>query len=658
MANKEKAKTRFLFTLLAILLISGAAFCAVSLPRRAGEAEATGGVFDLTGADLSKTLYTLDGEWEFYYGRLYTPEDFALGEPEGKTFINVPETWGNQGYPTAGFATYRLTLRADEPELMLLIPEIPDAGVVFVSGRRVFTAGAVSDSDGGAGTVVAVRNAFVPFETVGGRAEIIIQASNAEWMESGICYSIEMGRPGALQGDAFFRRVVLAGFLGVAFAMFLYHMALFLHRRSEKAYPAFAMVCLIIVLRFAMETNGLVQLFHPKGMGAFLTALYLSLLPLHAAAITLFTHTALRLPLKNKIVAAIYALTLAVPAVLPFISPNPGPFVYTSLIPMAMAAVSAARSKTLRENPYNGLYLAALIIFIIWAPLTKRFLGDALFMPGAASNLFLILSQCVMLSIGYADAREKEQELTVQNAILWQTARIRADMLGVLSHEVRTPLTVMSAYAQYVVEDMRRQQGGIDRQTEQDLAAISEEAKRLSELTTNALRLSRMGATETANGEAPLETSAFNIGEAVRLIAGLFRPVMEKQGRALTLSLPDDMPDVNGNADALSRLLWNLLDNALTHGEYGDIEVNGGADGCNVRIVVKDGGVGIPPELLSHVFERGVSGKSDGAGIGLALCKEIALRHGGDVTVESEPGKGTAAALFLPIYRDGGGADE
>jgi signal transduction histidine kinase len=205
---------------------------------------------------------------------------------------------------------------------------------------------------------------------------------------------------------------------------------------------------------------------------------------------------------------------------------------------------------------------------------------------------------------------------------------------------------------------LRGQKSGIDPQTEQDLAAISEEAERLSELTTNALRLSRMGASETTGEAAPLETLVFNIGEAARLIAGLFRPIAEKQRRAFTLSLPEDLPDVKGNPDDLSRLLWNLLDNALTHAGHGGIEVSGVADGSDVRITVKDNGAGIPPELLPRVFERGVSGKEGGTGMGLAFCKEIALRHGGDVTVESEYGKGTTVTLILPIYQKGDASDE
>ncbi|MDR2132690.1 MAG: sensor histidine kinase [Clostridiales Family XIII bacterium] len=646
MENKSRDLFRFSLTLFALLMAGAAVFCLVSLPRGVSDKTAVSGVLDLSGADFSDTLFPLDGQWEFYHGRLYAPEDFANGAPAGKALLSVPGSWDAQGYPLTGFATYRLRILTDEPQLLLHVPEIMDQSVVRIDGVRVFEAGAVSESAEGA--VTSVRNAFIPFAVRGGEAEIVIQVSNYEWTSSGLLYSLFVGRPGPLLGDAMARRIFLSVFLGMALAMCVYHLALFLHRRSERVYLLFAALCLCVAARFSLESNGLAQLLLPFGMNGPLTSVFMALLPLHTTLLTLFTHAVFRMPIKSAIRRAVYGLAMLVPIALPFLAPfsvTGVSYVYLCLIPLLWSAVSAARSAQLKQSPYNLLYVTAMGIFVIWGPLTKAFLGDALFMPGVASNLFLILSQCVMLSVDYAEAREKERELTAQNAMLGQAARIRADMLGVLSHEVRTPLTVMSAYAQYIAEHLREQKGGIDSQTEQDLAAISEEAKRLSELAANTLRLSKPG----APGEtAPLETAEFDIGEAARLIASLFRPVLEKQARALTLFLPDDLPKVRGNPDDLSRLLWNLLDNATVHAGRGDIEVRGVAGENDVRIIVRDGGAGIAPELLPRVFERGVSGKDGGAGMGLAFCKEIALRHGGNVTVESEWGRGTAVCFTMP----------
>jgi len=118
------------------------------------------------------------------------------------------------------------------------------------------------------------------------------------------------------------------------------------------------------------------------------------------------------------------------------------------------------------------------------------------------------------------------------------------------------------------------------------------------------------------------------------------------------------LPLVWGESDALTRLLWNLMDNALTHSERGDIEVRVDTKNDIVRIVMKDEGVGIPPELLPKVFERGVSGKKDGTGLGLAFCREIAGRHGGDIFIKSEYGTGTTVTVILPVQIEEVSADE
>ncbi|MDR1059646.1 MAG: hypothetical protein LBL83_00165, partial [Clostridiales bacterium] len=484
MTNEHNAKATFVLALLAILLISGAAFCAVSVPRRIGEAEAAGGVLDLAGADFGSLIYPLDGEWEFYFGHLYAPEDFAAGVPDGGTLANVPSMWSDAGFPAEGFATYRLTILTEEPMLMLHIPEIPDADAVRINGENVFEAGAVGTSRDS--TVSSVRNALVPFSTEGGRAEIVIWAANYEWVGGGLSYSVEMGRPGVLQPDVMGRMAWFAVFLGVVLAMCLYHLILFLHRRKEKVYLIFAVMCLIVFARFAMETNGPLQFLMPGGLGAKLAHIYIALLPLHAAALVLFTHAVFRLPVKGFPRRAIYAATLAIPAALSLFMPfNVTGVAYTfvCLIPMIMAMAGAARSVRRTENVYSGLYLIALAIFIVWAPLTKLFLGDALFMPGAASNLFLILSQCVMLSRTYAGALAKEQFLLADNAALERVNRLKTDLMNTISHEMRTPLAVMSGYTELISRELKK--SGADPQTVRDLDAITSEAERLANMVSN-----------------------------------------------------------------------------------------------------------------------------------------------------------------------------
>ena len=103
-----------------------------------------------------------------------------------------------------------------------------------------------------------------------------------------------------------------------------------------------------------------------------------------------------------------------------------------------------------------------------------------------------------------------------------------------------------------------------------------------------------------------------------------------------------------GDADLLTQVLTNLLQNAGRHTENGAVTISAARTDHEIAVEVRDTGRGISPQLLPHVFERGVS--TDGTGFGLYLCKTVVESHGGRILIESAPGKGTAVCFTLPIY--------
>jgi NtrC-family two-component system sensor histidine kinase KinB len=134
-------------------------------------------------------------------------------------------------------------------------------------------------------------------------------------------------------------------------------------------------------------------------------------------------------------------------------------------------------------------------------------------------------------------------------------------------------------------------------------------------------------------------------------------PRAQDKGVDIALELPPGLPDVAVDAARFGNALGNLLDNALTYTDRGGrITLSAAAGTDGVTLTVSDTGCGIPPEHISHVFEKffRVPGQSrgSGTGLGLAIVQEIVTAHGGTITCSSQPGEGTTFRIKLPLAKD------
>ena len=133
-----------------------------------------------------------------------------------------------------------------------------------------------------------------------------------------------------------------------------------------------------------------------------------------------------------------------------------------------------------------------------------------------------------------------------------------------------------------------------------------------------------------------------------------FRLQMERKNTMLRVNIPPGLPFVYAEAEQLMRVPVNLLSNAVNATQNGEIILEASAENNYITVNIGDNGEGISPEFLPHVFERGVSGKG-GKGYGLSICKTIVEAHGGEISIESEPGGGTVVTFSIPVY---GGQNE
>ena len=222
---------------------------------------------------------------------------------------------------------------------------------------------------------------------------------------------------------------------------------------------------------------------------------------------------------------------------------------------------------------------------------------------------------------------------------------VRRDFVANVSHELRTPLASLKA----MVETL---EGGAigDRAAARDfLSRIHQEVDGLSQLVNELLSLSRI-----ESGEERLDAVAVSPYLLLTQSAARMGPLAERAGVTLAVEAADDLPAVRADPEQIGRVLTNLVHNALKFTpEGGTVTLGGEAGPAEVRLWVRDTGVGIDGDELERVFERFYKADraraSGGTGLGLAIAKHIVQAHGGTIAATSEgPGRGSTFTLALP----------
>lgn len=214
------------------------------------------------------------------------------------------------------------------------------------------------------------------------------------------------------------------------------------------------------------------------------------------------------------------------------------------------------------------------------------------------------------------------------------------------SHELRSPVSVMRASAELALRKTRS-----ETEYREALAQILREAEKVSQLIEQLLVLARAD-----SGSAVLPMSPTDLGEMVHSACSQAGQMAATKGLTLSEHLPEHSPVVRGDAASLERLFLILLDNAVKYTPAGGrIDVKLFTDNGSAIAEVHDTGMGIAQEDIPHIFDRFYradrvrSRELGGAGLGLAIGRWIAEAHGGEISLRSEPSKGSIFQVRLPV---------
>jgi signal transduction histidine kinase len=228
-----------------------------------------------------------------------------------------------------------------------------------------------------------------------------------------------------------------------------------------------------------------------------------------------------------------------------------------------------------------------------------------------------------------------------------EVLKIKSDFVSSVSHEFKTPLASIRALTERLLEGKVKNRT----RTEQYFSIISQDTERLTRLVGNILSFSKM-----EEGKKEFDFEETNISQWLNQTIEVFNREPIQKGIKIKTQIPDNLPHLKIDRNALAQAINNLLDNAIKFSSgKKEVDVIVKKSEANLIIQIKDCGIGIPQAELNKIFEKFFQGKNavryslKGTGLGLTLVKHTVEAHGGKVAVESKVGHGSTFSLFLPI---------
>ncbi len=256
------------------------------------------------------------------------------------------------------------------------------------------------------------------------------------------------------------------------------------------------------------------------------------------------------------------------------------------------------------------------------------------------TNLFLIILSMTLIfsSLAFIYAAERRDR---------QLRKLKEDFISNVSHELKTPLSLIGMFSEVLKTGRVKSE-----ETKQEyFEIIHSECERMSRLVSNLLDFASL-----ERGERVKHFETVNLAQLVTRELEAYRHQIQKDGFQISADVDSSVPDTFADPNAISMAFLNLLDNSVKYSgsqkliRVGVVRVNGFID-----LSISDQGPGIPVEEQQKIFEKFYRGsaaaanKIRGSGIGLSIIRHVADMHGGEITVQSEPGKGSTFTLRIPI---------
>ena len=629
--------------------------------------QADKGIINLERWDIKiNKVISLNGEWEFYWDQLLTPEDFkkeGVGKPVLTGYMKVPSQWNGknlngESLPVYGSATYRLVLKnlPSNQVYGLKKNNIRFSSKIFVDGVKFMEDGNPSKEAADYKSGNLPQLAF--FNNDGGDVEILIQVSNYEYVNSGIPVSINIGEQSEMletqQKNSLLEFSVFVIMASIALIYFIFFITGVLCQRKDYSLLSFAVLCLILSVSNAVTSERPILEIVPKiPFGAvfklrdfFIFACFIAL----AGLLYQLKKGIISLKL-TKLISLVFGAYLLVIVFFPIYTYMKMQ-IYIVLVDEIFLIDLLIRTGVLFIKSHRKDAMEHLILFI--AILTMNLYSIELILLGSAlktnvlfGQIYIIVFAIMMIFLMFLRYFEAYSTIKSMSNRLLQLDKLKDDFLANTSHELKSPLNAIISITDSIIQGV---EGPVNDSQAQNLSIVVGSGRRLSNLVNDLLDYSKM-----KNGDIELHKSSVDVRTVVDTVIKVHRFITGGKEITLDNNVPKELPPVYADRDRFIQILYNLIGNGVKFTERGHVEVSASIHQEKVKICVSDTGIGIAEnmhEIIFKSFEQADTSETrryEGTGLGLSITKNLVELHGGEIGVMSSLGKGATFTFTLPV---------
>ncbi len=612
------------------------------------------GIMDLSSFDFNDSIALRGSGLECFPNELLSP-----GQIENRTGTIYPSS------PDIPSLTTRIQIIVPEDrEYMIFLTSTDFCSKIYVNGEFLDEIGIVGDNYDN--TTPKTKFCYYSVYPIDGKIEIIEQSANYYHTESS-GHRINIGLPETvkshimkIQFDSILRIVIF-------FTIFLIHLGYFMFYPKTRTNLYFSLLALMFAMREGLTGIKIwSSLFSNASWFVLYRAEYLSLC-LICTLLILFLNSFFSNLLHKNFLIIMSAWNMLYAFIVLFTRP----IFFTGLL------------KYYQIGLFIGiLYIVIRVIWTIRRYSIEQYIliaGLAVFFYGTIEDILFYqgpiirgifggngagtgLMCCIfiqMLALFFRtqrdinEAKDAMQRLELENNMLDRTNRIKTEFLGNISHELKTPLTVIGNYTE--LSRLHVEKGEVkDDYIIRNMKLVTSETERLSLMVSQLLDMAHI-----EDSEMKWNFARKDLSEIITKTINIYFPALNKNHNKIETMIEDNLPQIYVDEDRIIQVIVNLIANAIRSTKHGVITIGArlSANKCDIEIYVQDTGVGMNQNQIAHLFERFYTNNkndrhSTGTGLGLFICKSIIEAHKGTINVQSEENKGTIFICTLPINNE------